>query len=167
MCTTYAYLLKHNPVRQMPMTRQQAGTHNTYLTAPAMRPTKREPDPDSKGRAHNSAANGTKGPLGLVACPLTAAQDPAKQQWTIVTGCAEGRSRPRPNTQRATHPWVHAPPAPNQYTNEEAICVLEKCTLRPLPRQYTNVKAICVLEPCTLRPLPRQYTNVKAICVID
>jgi hypothetical protein len=91
-----------------------APTIPTYLTAPTMRPTKRAPDPDSKGRAHNSGANGTKGALGLVACPLTAAQDPAKQQRTIVTGCAEGEESTQAKyTKGNPPPLVHAPPVPN------------------------------------------------------
>ena len=76
------------------------------LLPPLCDPRNVRPTP-TRGEEHTilmRMVQGTKGPLGLVACPLTAARDPAKQQRTIVTGCAEGRSQPRPNTQRAIPP---------------------------------------------------------------
>ena len=168
MCTTYGYLLKHTPVRQMPMTRQQAGTHDTYLPyCPHYATHETCARPRLEGKSTQFCCKWHKRTPG--ACCLPSDSRPGPSQATM-----DNRHRLRRGeestqakyTNGNPPPWVHAPPAPNQYTNEEAICVLEKCTLRPLPRQYTNVKAICVLEPCTLRPLPRQYTNVKAICVI-
>ena len=133
MCTTYGYLLKHTPVRQMPMTRQQAGTHDTYLPyCPHYATHEACARPRLEGKSTQFCCKWHERISGACCLPPDSRPGPSQATKDNRHRLRRGEESTQAKyTKGNSPPWVHAPPVPNQYTNVKAICVLEPCTLRP------------------------------------